>query len=184
MYLLRYTAHWSFCSSSRAPTRRVMIASSLGKMPTTSVRRLISPFEALERIDRVDLGLPTARYSVAGRFLRNRHSATRWQGSCQTMAMALASSSTPILYCAYCASTGCAPSLAGKSGTERPKERADSWPITADSPLQKRGSYLLAFPSRAPPRRCPVSHSPPENTRTSASSPNEWIARCRTETDR
>jgi hypothetical protein len=47
-----------------------MIASSLGKMPTTSVRRLISPFEALERIDRVDLGLPTARYSVAGRFLR------------------------------------------------------------------------------------------------------------------
>jgi len=31
----------SFCSSSNAPTRRMM-ASSLGKMPTTSVRRLIS----------------------------------------------------------------------------------------------------------------------------------------------
>jgi hypothetical protein len=31
-----------FCSSRIAPTRRV-IASSLGKMPTTSVRRLISP---------------------------------------------------------------------------------------------------------------------------------------------
>jgi hypothetical protein len=33
-----------------------MIATSLGKMPTTSVRRLISPFEALEWIGRVDLG--------------------------------------------------------------------------------------------------------------------------------
>ena len=32
----------SFCSSRMAPTRRVM-AASLGKMPTTSVRRLISP---------------------------------------------------------------------------------------------------------------------------------------------
>ena len=36
------TAHSSFCSSSSAPTRRTM-ASSLGKMATTSVRRLISP---------------------------------------------------------------------------------------------------------------------------------------------
>ena len=39
----RWTAHSSFCSRSRAPTRRTM-ASSFGKMPTTSVRRLISPF--------------------------------------------------------------------------------------------------------------------------------------------
>jgi hypothetical protein len=31
----RYTAHSSFCSSSTAPTRRVM-AASLGKIPTTS----------------------------------------------------------------------------------------------------------------------------------------------------
>jgi hypothetical protein len=38
----RWTAHSSFCSSSKAPTSRTM-ASSLGKMPTTSVRRLISP---------------------------------------------------------------------------------------------------------------------------------------------
>jgi hypothetical protein len=42
MYLARWTAHSSFCSSSSAPTRRTM-ASSLGKMPTTSVPRLISP---------------------------------------------------------------------------------------------------------------------------------------------
>src|SRR6476620_11087202 len=42
MYLARWTAHSSFCSSSKAPTRRTM-ASSLGKMPTTSVLRLISP---------------------------------------------------------------------------------------------------------------------------------------------
>src|SRR6188472_4136341 len=42
MYLLRWTAHSSFCSSRIAPTRRTM-ASSLGKMPTTSVLRLISP---------------------------------------------------------------------------------------------------------------------------------------------
>ena len=34
--------HSSFCSRRIAPTRRVM-AASLGKMPTTSVRRLISP---------------------------------------------------------------------------------------------------------------------------------------------
>ena len=42
MYLERCNAHSSFCSSRMAPTRRVM-ASSLGKIPTTSVRRLISP---------------------------------------------------------------------------------------------------------------------------------------------
>src|SRR5215470_11397743 len=42
MYRARCTAHSSFCSSRIAPTRRVM-AASLGKMPTTSVRRLISP---------------------------------------------------------------------------------------------------------------------------------------------
>ena len=43
MYRARWTAHSSFCSSSKAPTSRTM-ASSFGKMPTTSVRRLISPF--------------------------------------------------------------------------------------------------------------------------------------------
>ena len=42
MYRLRCTAHSSFCSSRIAPIRRT-IAPSLGKMPTTSVRRLISP---------------------------------------------------------------------------------------------------------------------------------------------
>lgn len=42
MYLARCTAHSSFCSSRIAPTRRTM-ASLLGKMPTTSVLRLISP---------------------------------------------------------------------------------------------------------------------------------------------
>lgn len=40
--LARCTAHSSFCSSRIAPTRRT-IASSFGKIPTTSVRRLISP---------------------------------------------------------------------------------------------------------------------------------------------
>lgn len=39
----RCAAHSSFCSRRMAPTRRVT-AASLGKMPTTSVRRLISPF--------------------------------------------------------------------------------------------------------------------------------------------
>ena len=42
MYRALCTAHSSFCSSRMAPIRRVM-ASSLGKMPTTLVRRLISP---------------------------------------------------------------------------------------------------------------------------------------------
>jgi hypothetical protein len=42
MYLARCTAHSSFCSSRIAPTRRTM-ASSLGKISTISVRRLISP---------------------------------------------------------------------------------------------------------------------------------------------
>jgi hypothetical protein len=32
----------SFCSSSKAPIKRIT-AASLGKMPTTSLRRLISP---------------------------------------------------------------------------------------------------------------------------------------------
>jgi transposase-like protein len=36
------TAHSSFCSSSSAPTSR-MTAASLGKIPTTSLRRLVSP---------------------------------------------------------------------------------------------------------------------------------------------
>ena len=40
MYLLE-TAHSSFCSRRMAPTSRVM-AASLGKMPTTLVRRLTS----------------------------------------------------------------------------------------------------------------------------------------------
>jgi hypothetical protein len=39
-----WTAYSSFCSRRIAPTRRVM-AYSLGKMPTTSGRRLISPFK-------------------------------------------------------------------------------------------------------------------------------------------
>lgn len=42
MYRARWTAHSSFCSIRIAPTRRI-IALSLGKMPTTLVRRLISP---------------------------------------------------------------------------------------------------------------------------------------------
>ena len=42
MYLERCTAHSSFWPSKIAPTRRTM-AASLGPMPTTSVRRLISP---------------------------------------------------------------------------------------------------------------------------------------------
>lgn len=40
-----WTAHSSFCSSRRAPTRRTT-APSIGKMPTTSVRRMISPVAA------------------------------------------------------------------------------------------------------------------------------------------
>ena len=42
MYLARCTAHSSFRSARIAPTSRVM-AASFGKMPTTLVRRLISP---------------------------------------------------------------------------------------------------------------------------------------------
>jgi hypothetical protein len=42
MYRARCTAHSSFCSSRMEPTSLTM-AASLGKMPTTSVRRLISP---------------------------------------------------------------------------------------------------------------------------------------------
>src|ERR1700730_5059159 len=38
----RWTAHSSFCSNSKAPIKRIT-AASLGKMPTTSLRRLISP---------------------------------------------------------------------------------------------------------------------------------------------
>lgn len=53
MWRPRYTAFSSFCSSSSAPTRRV-IDSSLGKMPTTSVRRLISPLRRSSGFDRVD----------------------------------------------------------------------------------------------------------------------------------
>lgn len=44
----RWTAPFAFCSSSNTPTRRAM-ASSLGKIPTTSLRRLIS-LEALGRV--------------------------------------------------------------------------------------------------------------------------------------
>jgi hypothetical protein len=47
--------HSSFCSSRMAPNRRVM-ASSLRKLPTTSVRRLISPFKAFQGISTVVLG--------------------------------------------------------------------------------------------------------------------------------
>lgn len=42
MYRDLRTAHWSFCSSRIAPTKRAM-APSFGKIPTTSVRSLISP---------------------------------------------------------------------------------------------------------------------------------------------
>ena len=42
MYRARWTAHSSFCSSRSAPTSRTMDL-SFGKIPTTSVRRLISP---------------------------------------------------------------------------------------------------------------------------------------------
>ena len=42
MYRARWTAHSSFCSRRIAPISR-MTAASLEKMPTTSVRRLISP---------------------------------------------------------------------------------------------------------------------------------------------
>ena len=48
MYLPLWTAHSSFCSSRFAPIDRVM-AASLGKMPTTSVQRLVRHYE--QRID-------------------------------------------------------------------------------------------------------------------------------------
>ncbi len=54
MHRKRCTAHSSFCSSRRAPTSRVKDA-SFGKMPTTSVRRLIS-LSSLDRIGGVQLG--------------------------------------------------------------------------------------------------------------------------------
>ena len=54
MYLLE-TAHSSFCSRRMAPTSRVM-AASLGKMPTTLVRRLTSAWS--RSIGFVDGGLP------------------------------------------------------------------------------------------------------------------------------
>ena len=65
MYLARWTAHSSFCSSRIAPTRRTM-ASSLGKMPTTSVRRLISPLRRSMRVGRVQLGAVLAREGHVG----------------------------------------------------------------------------------------------------------------------
>lgn len=43
MYRPRWTAHSSGCSIRMAPIKRVITA-SFGKMPTTPVRRLISPF--------------------------------------------------------------------------------------------------------------------------------------------
>ena len=53
MYLLE-TAHSSFCSRRIAPTSRV-IAFSLGKMPTTLVRRLISPLRRSSGFGRMQL---------------------------------------------------------------------------------------------------------------------------------
>ena len=48
MYLQRWTDHSSFCSSRIAPTRR-MIASSLGKMPTTVDQRgKGAPFRSMQ----------------------------------------------------------------------------------------------------------------------------------------
>ena len=60
MYLERCTAHSSFCSSRIAPTRRVM-ASSFGKMPTTSVRRLISPLtRSIGLVTGMKMAVPTS----------------------------------------------------------------------------------------------------------------------------
>ena len=61
----RWTAHSSFCSSRMAPTKRVM-ASSLGKMPTTSVRRLISPFSRSSGLVEWILGLWSPAFARAG----------------------------------------------------------------------------------------------------------------------
>ena len=52
----------SFCSSSRAPIRRTT-ASSLGKMPTTSLRRLISP---LRRSSGLVSGMPLRAFRRVG----------------------------------------------------------------------------------------------------------------------
>ena len=59
MYLLA-TAHSSFCSSRIAPTSRVM-ASSLGKMPTTLVRRLISAWSrSMGLVTGMKISVPTS----------------------------------------------------------------------------------------------------------------------------
>ena len=55
MYLALWIAHSSFCSTRMAPIRRVM-ASSLGKMPTTLVRRLILPWSRSSWLVGVQLG--------------------------------------------------------------------------------------------------------------------------------
>ena len=49
MYRALWTAHSSFCSTRMAPISRMM-AFSLGKIPTTSVRRLISPLRRSSRL--------------------------------------------------------------------------------------------------------------------------------------
>ena len=61
MYLARWTAHSSFCSSSRAPTRRVMAASlgsegmtAIGPKECPNADDLGSAFDlAIEALDRV-----------------------------------------------------------------------------------------------------------------------------------
>src|SRR6516165_7729824 len=69
MYRARWTAHSSFCSTRIAPTRRTR-ASSLGKMPTTSVRRLISAVDAFERIGGMQLGAMLRRERLVGGHVR------------------------------------------------------------------------------------------------------------------
>ena len=64
----RWTAHSSFCWSRMAPTRRTM-ASSLGKMSTTSGHRLIFAVEALDRIRVVRFGAVLGREGHVGEHL-------------------------------------------------------------------------------------------------------------------
>ena len=64
MYL-RHSAHSSFCSSRSAPTRRYD-RSLVGKIPTTSVRRLISPLSRSIRIGRIDFAVVLARKTHVG----------------------------------------------------------------------------------------------------------------------
>ena len=62
MYRARCTVHSSVCSMRMAPTRRRM-AASFGKIPTTSVLRLISPFK--RSIGFVECNLDVSRFDAA-----------------------------------------------------------------------------------------------------------------------